>query len=301
MRIVTRIALLSVAVLATGATTRKECYGNDVCRVETDGVVTWEGPPDKVAEMKAKEDARKQKGADLDRAYADAPKRPTTEPIRLVLVGPTAESPELKALGATYRAMMEQGLQGDPRLQLVPYSDVKLLVEADSGSTSLSGQGGEKARVAVDEALTRRLRDLGGEVDVVLVAHLVPKKVTGLVGGGGGVGVAEVNNVEFQGSLSSIYRFEPRAVAEVGKSSDSLAVAGVSGKGKAGSGEIKGKRNPEQDRAAVQAWAASVKGVAVDQIGPTLPALASVKEIRAQSGSPPVKIPDWLKRFQKKK
>jgi hypothetical protein len=297
MRPVARVALLSLAVLATGATTRKECYG-DVCRIETDGVVTWEGPPEKVAEMKAKEEARKQKAADLDRAYADAPRKPVGEPIRLVLVGPTADLPDLKALTGAYRAMMEQDLQGDPRLQLVPYSDVKLLVEADSGSASSSGQG-ERARV--DEALTRRLRDLGADVDVVVVAHLSPKKVTGLVSGGGGIGVAEVNHVEFQGSLSSIYRFEPRSVAEVGKSTDSLAVAGVSGKGKPGSGEIKGRRNPEQDRAAIQAWAAAVKRAAGDEIGPTLPALASVKEIRGKSGTPSVKIPDWLKKLQKKK
>ena len=294
-----RLALLSLAVLATGATTRKECYG-DVCRIETDGVVTWEGPPDKVAEMKAKEDARKQKAADLDRAYAEAPRRDGGEPIRLVLVGPTTDSPDLKALAGTYRAMMEEGLQGDPRIQLVPYSGVKLLVEADSGSTSFAGRGEERARVAVDEALTRRLRDLGAEVDVVLVAHLAPKKVTGFVGGGGGIGVAQVNNVEFQGSLSSIYRFEPHAAAEVGKSTDSLALAGVSSKGKTGSGEIKGKRTPEQDRAAVQAWAAAVKGAVVAKVGPTLPAVASVKEIRARSGTPAVKIPDWLKRLQKK-
>lgn len=300
MRLVPRVALLSLAVLATGATTRKECYG-DVCRIEIDGVVTWEGPPDKVAEMKAKEDARKQKAADLDRAYAEAPRRPADEPIRLVLVGPTAEHPDLRALAGTYRAMMEESLQGDSRIQLVPYGDVKLLVEADSGSTSFAAQGGEKARVAVDESLTRRLRDLGAEVDVVLVAHLAPRKVTGFVGGGGGVGVAEVNNVEFKASLSSIYRFEPHAATEVGKSTDSLAVAGVSRKGKTGSGEIKGKRTPEQDRAAVQAWATSVKGLVVNQVGPTLPALASVKEIRAKSGSPAVKIPDWLKRLQKKK
>ena len=299
MRLASRFALLSLAFLATGATTRKECYG-DVCRIETDGVVTWEGPPEKVAEMKAKEEAKKQKAADLDRAYADAPKKPAGEPIRLVLVGPTADLPDLQALAGTYRAMMEQGLQGDPRLQLVPYSDVKLLVEAGAGSGSPSGQG-QKAREAVDEGLTRRLRDLGADVDVVLVAHLTPKKVTGLVGGSGGIGVAQVNNVELQGSLSSIYRFEPRAVAEVGKSTDTLAVAGVSGKGKTGSGELKGKRNPEQDRAAVEAWAGAVKRVVGDEIGPTLPTLASVKEIRAKGGAPAVKIPDWLKKLQKKK
>lgn len=298
MRLVPRLALLSLAVLATAGTTRKECQG-DVCRIETDGVVTWEGPPDKVAEAKAKEEARKQKGADLDKAYADAPRKPAGEPIRLVLVGPTTEVPDLKALAGSYRAMMEQGLQGDPRIQLVPYSDVKLLVEADSGS-AFPGQGGERTRAAVDEGLTRRLRDLGADVDVVLVAHLAPKKVTGLVGGGGGIGVAEVNNLEFQGSLSSVYRFDPRAVAEVGKSTDTLAVAGVDKKGKASSGELKGKRNPEQDRAAIDAWAAAVKRVA-GEIGPTLPAQASVKEIRAKSGTPAVKIPAWLQKLQKKK
>jgi len=139
----------------------------------------------------------------------------------------------------------------------VPYSQVSLLAEARSEGEASSPFGKETPRTAVDAPLTRRLRDAGGEVDVVVVAHLSTKKVSGLVGNKGGVGVAEVNDVVFELSLSSVYRFEEQRHLEVGKSSDSLALAGIDRKGKTGSGQLKGKRNPESDR---PAWSAPQAG-----------------------------------------
>jgi hypothetical protein len=276
-----RVALVACALLTACASFNKQCFGNGVCRVEKGGVVSWEGPPDKVAEMKGKEDAQKQKAAEADRAWAEAPKRAASEPVRVALVGPTTEYADLEPFAATYRQMMEQALQGDARIQLVPYAQVKFLAEASSDDNH-SSFGRKQVRSAVDEGLTRRLRETNSGVDVVLVAHLAPKKVSGFVSGGGGVGVAEMNNVEFQASVSSVYQFREFKGSQVGKSTDSVALAGVDKNGKKGSADLKQKRNPESDRAAVTSYASWVKTTIAKDIAPGLPSLDAASEIRAK-------------------
>jgi len=281
---VARVAFLLAALLPACASFNKQCFGNGVCRVEKGGVVTWEGPPDKVAEMQGREDAQKQKVVEADRAWAEAPKRSGAEPIRLLLVGPTTEYPDLQPLAGAYRQMLEQALQGDPRIQLVPYGPLKLIAEASSDDRH-SSFGQKQVRAAVDEGLTRRLRDTNSGVDVVLVVHLAPKKVSGLVSGGGGIGVAEVNNVQFEASLSSVYQFRELKGVQVGKSTDSLSLAGVNKDGKKGAADLKQKRNPESDRPAVQSSAAWVRSAVATEIAPGLPSLAAADEIRAKHGA----------------
>ena len=65
--------------------------------------MSWEGPPDKVAARQgvAQSAADVQKRA--DEAYLQAPKRPASEPIRVVLIGPNADSPDLAGLTLAYR------------------------------------------------------------------------------------------------------------------------------------------------------------------------------------------------------
>ena len=293
--------LLSASLVLGGcASVQKTCYADGVCRVQRDGVVTWEGPPDKVAARQgaAQSNADAQKHA--DDAYLQAPKRPASEPVRVVLVGPATEAQDLAPLAATYRQMLEQALQGDARVQLVPYDQVKLLAEARSEGESTSMFASSQPRSAVDQPLTRRLRDGSGEVDLVVVAHLSTKKVSGFVGNKGGVGMAEVNNVVFELSLSSVYRFEELRHAEVGKSTDSLALAGIDKKGKTGSGQLKGKRNPESDRPAVLASAAWVKASSA-QLAPDMPSIAAAREVRQKNTATALQdAPEWMKKLRAK-
>jgi hypothetical protein len=294
------LLLSAPLVLVACASVQKTCYADGVCRVQKDGVVSWEGPPDKVAARQgvAQSAADAQKRA--DEAYLQAPKRPPSEPIRVVIIGPETEYPDLAPLTGTYRQMLEQALQGDPRIQLVPYSQVKLFAEARSEGESSSMFSQAQVRTAVDAPLARRLRDGSGEVDVVVVAHLATKKVSGFVGGKGGVGVAEVNNVVFELSLSSVYRFEEQHHSEVGKSSDSLAVAGIDKKGKSGSGQLKGKRNPESDRAAVVSSASWVQATSV-QLAPDLPSIAAARDIRQKNTATALQdAPEWMKKLMAK-
>jgi len=113
--------LLSAPLILGGcASVQKTCYGDGVCRVERDGVVSWEGPPDKVAARQGAAQSAADAQKRVDEAYLQAPKRPASEPIRLVLIGPTTESPELAPLTTTYRQMLEQALQGDPASSSCP-------------------------------------------------------------------------------------------------------------------------------------------------------------------------------------
>src|SRR5262249_3981538 len=229
--------LLSVAVAqligCASMNTKKECFANGVCRTEQNGQVSWSGPPEEVAKMQGKEEGQKQAMVEIDQAYANAPKRSANEPIRLLLIGPNADAPDLSALSSAYRTMIETSLGGAPGLELVPYERAKFLVEAQSGDAAHSSFNKPEVRQSVDTQLTHRLRDGNADVDIVLVAYLVHKEKTGFVRAGGGTGVAQVVNVEFQGSLSSVYEFSELKLSRVGKSTDSLALAGLDKEGKA--------------------------------------------------------------------
>jgi len=295
--------LVSSALVLGGCASvnvQKTCYGDGVCRVERNGVVSYEGPLDKVAAYEGKAQSAADARARADEAYLQAPKRSAAEPVRVVVIGPSTEMSDLTPLTATYHQMLEQALQGDPRIQLVPYSLVKLFAEARSEGEASSMLAENQARAAVDPPLTRRLRDGSGEVDLVVVAHLSTKKVSGFVGSKGGVGVAEVNNVVFELSLSSVYRFEEQRHAEVGKSTDSLALAGIDKKGKTGSGQLKGKRNPEADRPAVVASATWVRMTSA-QLAPGMPSIAAARDVRQKNTASALQdAPEWMKKLRAK-
>lgn len=277
---VARLAFLVAALpLLNCANMNKQCFGDGACRTERDGVVSWEGPPEAVAKHQAKENAEKQAAAAADKAFAEAPKRGTDEPIRLVLVGPSATNSDLEPLTGQYRNMLEQALHADSRVTLVPYSKVKSFFEPDVASSF----GNRREPITLNEALTRKLRNSQAEVDVILVAQISPKKTSGFVKGAG-LTAAEVNNVEFTANLSSIYKFNELAHSEVGKSTDTLNMAGINN-GKKGSVAMKGKRNVDQDREAVGDYAKWVIGTIKGEIAASLPSISAAAAIRSQLAS----------------
>ena len=183
---------VAVAVLGGCASVNKQCFGNGVCRTDTNGVVTWEGPPDKVAELQAAEEAEKKAAAERDAAFKTAERRPATEPIRLAVLGLTAGSADLQAHVGAYNMMLMEALQGDARIQLVPPASFRHLLQQPSSGGFGRSKG--SAAVKLDEALARRLRDGTSDVDVVLVVTASEKAKTGVVKGGGGSGLAQVVN-----------------------------------------------------------------------------------------------------------
>ena len=297
-----RVGVVLAAGLIAGCASlnvKKTCYGDGVCRVERNGQVSYEGPPDKVAQYQAKDQQKSQAAADLDKAWAEAPKRPGNESIRVAVV-PTSDYQDLVALAPRYRAMLEDSLRADPRIEIVPYDRVKLLAEAHSGDQP-AGFGQQTSRAAVDEALTRSLRDFNIPVDVVLVVHLTPKKDSGLVAGGGGIGVADVVNVQFDTSLSSVYQFDPKQTSQVGKSTDRIHLAGFNKNGQKGEADLHGKRNPARDAAAIDALGGWARQVIETQVAPNLPSMAGVQQVEAKARATNTKnAPAWLQRLMKK-
>ena len=212
-----------------------------MCRTDTDGVVTWEGPPGKVEQRKGAEEAQKRMLAERDAAFAAAEKRPPTEPIRVAIVGPSAASPGVQCFVLQYRQMFLEAMQGDPRLQLVDAGKIAHLLKPSSSGMS-SRNSGPPANV--DEAMAKRVRDGGGEVDVLVVVTAKEKEKTGFVSGGGGSGMAQVVNVEFNASLSSVYAFAEQRHAEVGNSTAGIQMAGVGQVGQAAEGRHQGHERP---------------------------------------------------------
>lgn len=276
MRLTSWITVLALGTAAAGCSYNKQCFGDGVCKVTKDGVTTYEGPPDKVAKYQHKDEEAKAKSAALDKAYADAPKRDGSEPIRVVVIANTSAS-NVAPLMAAYQKMLEQALAQDARLQVVPGNSVALYLQATTGD------GMEKSRLGdtpkIDEKLARVLRDVSGAVDVAIVLHADEKSRSGLVSGGGGTGVAEVVNLEFQASLSSVYAFAADAQSKVGDSTAGVSLSGIDKTGKAQQGELKGKRDPERDRAAITGLATWLGQTIESKIAPGLPATAAAKQI----------------------
>jgi len=288
MRLVMIVTALSiVAPLALpGCSYNKQCFGDGVCKITKNGQTSWEGPPDKVAAYQAKEDGARQQAAELDQAYADAPRRGADQPIRVVVIA-NAGADSIVPLMPSYATMLEQELAATPRIEIVPLAKVTTILSASANSDD-PGMGGDAKHLgdvtAVDENLTRGLRDLSGAADVVIVLHAEEKTESGFVSGGGGAGVAEVVRVELAGSLSSVYAFAPTAATVVGKSTAGIKLAGVGSDGKAGSGQLAGKRDVERDRPAIHELAGTLAD-AIATLAPNLPDLAAAAELRKQNGA----------------
>jgi hypothetical protein len=277
LRLVSILAIAAVA--APGCMSMsKQCYGDGVCKVTKNGVVTYEGPPDKVAEYQAKDDAAKASAAAADQEYKDAPKRAADAPIRVMVIA-NASTQGLAGLMPQYTQILEQSLAAaSPRIQIVPAAKAKLILGGEVNGEKIG------ASAAVGENLTRALRDMSGAADIAVVLHADEKKKSGFVSGGGGAGVAEVVNAEFSVSLSSVYAFAAEQTSKVGKSTAGITLAGLDKDGKAREGEIKTDRNPELDRPALAEIATWMNEAIETRIGPDLPDQAAADEIRKKHG-----------------
>jgi hypothetical protein len=273
----------SIAIAVPACSYNKQCFGDGVCKITKDGQTTWEGPPDKVAAYKAKEEGDKQKAAELDQAYAAAPRRPADQPIRVVVIANTGAT-SLAPLMTSYAQMLEQELATAPRIRIVPVADVRGILEVSvKDGAAPSGESGKVGEVAaVDANLTRALRDLSGAADVVVVLHAAEKADSGFVSGGGGAGVAEVVRVELAGSMSSVYAFAPTASTVVGKSTAGIKLSGIDKDGHAREGELASKRDVEADRAAIQELAAAMNQ-SIAALAPDLPETEAAAALQKQN------------------
>ena len=291
------ILMLAGVLLATYgcASTSKQCV-DGVCKITENGKVRYEGDPEKVAALKAKDEAKANRANEIQQAYVNAPKRNGETAIRVALVPPTTGSKELKGFTKGFHKMLNEEFGNEDEFELVPYKAIKKYMAmasqlpedefSKSGSSGWSSSRGRKQNDAPPlKDIVTRMRDYGAEVDVLIFTQLNPKTETGMIRGSKGAGLAQVERVELSGRISSLYLFEAHTLKEVGKSTSSLAVAGMGKKkGKKGKkfqkGQMKMKRNIEHDRDAVKAYVARIKSLIKDTISPQLPSIAAVQEIR---------------------
>ena len=276
--------VLAFALLCLGG-----CFGSytktcsdGVCKIVENGQVRYEGPPDKVAARKAQDEATALRAQKVQAAYDTAPKRPPEEPVRVAFLLATSSDPDLAQYTMVYNNMLRQEFGAVPGIVLVEPGSLSLVLNSQ-GASYQPGFGSMPS--AQTESLGERLtkvRDSSIDVDVVIFTELGTKKQTGVVAGRGGAGTIEVQKVEFQGTLSSVYKVEERRVSEVGNSTDSIEMFGRDNRGQTRSANLKQKRDLEKDRPAVQRYVAAIKQIITGQIAPTLPSLAAISEIRQQ-------------------
>ncbi|MCB0385058.1 MAG: hypothetical protein KDD43_06675, partial [Bdellovibrionales bacterium] len=268
----------------------KKC-SDGVCEITENGVVRYEGDPEKIAKIKAEKEQRNQAKTDQQAKYDTAPKRPANEPARVAVLLMSSSDGELAHHKDAYTGMLKDELAalGDAKIEVVPYDKVKRVLELasqpDSNSSrhSRRGKGDKQIAASPTPDLLMQVRELGIKADVLVFTHLSPKTKTGLVGGrGNGKGIAQVKNVEFSSQVSSVYKHEVHKFAQVGKSSDSFAAVGVDKKGKKGKTDMKFKRNLQKDQPALQALAKAIHKVVVEKIHGDLPSMAFLAQMDSE-------------------
>jgi hypothetical protein len=116
-----RASLLAAValLLASCASFNKQCFGDGVCRVEKDGQVGWEGPPEQVAKRKGAEDKQAQQAAALDRHGRKPRSVRRRAPSGSRSWAPPRRRPRSGAVAA-YQAMIGGGDAGDSRISSCP-------------------------------------------------------------------------------------------------------------------------------------------------------------------------------------
>jgi len=272
-------ALSLTAVLAlTRCAYSKHCYGNGVCKVVENGQERYEGSPEAVAKHLNEEKAKQQASADLQKKYDSAPKRGTGAKSRVAIFIPRGTTEELAQLSGEYYKMIADNFGGDSEIEVIGQNLVEPVLEK-----SLNPHGFHSAFDKVEpssQEVVTRMRDQGLFADVVVFTELRPKQFLGYLSQGGANALVELQHVEFVGKVTSIYSYKTYEFKAEGKSSNQLAVAGLSKDRKFSNGSMNLKRDTNSDLPAVKEYVEQVKAAIKKDIAPQLPTVAAVEEIQ---------------------
>lgn len=283
------LAALTLCIPFLFACAYSKTCNDGVCEITENGKTRYEGDPAKIAALqKQKADAVKADAA-LQAKIDAAPRRGTNEPVRVAVVPARGMDAELFELAGAYSDMIRAELAG-PGIELVDAGSIARAVDVASGNIdpndrfqSMNRNQGPQKTLDWGANGVAKLRRAGLAADVVLFTWLKPQEKTGFVGArGSGAGLAQVVLVEFDGRYSSLWNYKELGTREVGTSSNSLAVAGFSKEGKYGAGQLKGRRNPEGDRAAVKRYAATIRSRILSELRPRMPSLAALRSLQTE-------------------
>ncbi|WP_196137834.1 hypothetical protein [Aliikangiella sp. G2MR2-5] len=288
-------SFLLLTLIACGGNYHKSCW-DDVCKIVDNGVVTYEGNPEKIAEIKAREQvyidrlqAREAKIAARQAAISELPKRGPNEIIRVGIIMPESYHFSLDKHKGTFYRWILQPLQKDPKIRVIPHKKMSSYLSAVYQTVPVNkgwNESGprEKQAFVPDESTFHKLRDLGLDVDVLIYTSLSVKTQSGLVGGRGqGVGVISASKVEISGLASSIFQFNAHRHSVLGKSVGKLDIQGVDKEGEVKSASLgNNQRDIKKDEAAARSYGRYLASVIKSQIAPHLPSLKALKDFEAK-------------------
>ena len=296
--------VLPIAVLTSCVSYQQTCE-DEVCTTVRDGKTTYSGDQAKIQAMQDKERAELKIISQLNAG----PKRNGDEPIRVALIFGGASDNDLQALVDKYEVMIMQALTRFTDLQILPseqvYSAINYYLNPNGYMQSKYTDG---PQFKSDIKSLRGLWKNGLQYDVAVVWRLRSKEDYGFLGNSSGAAVAQVNLVEFDARFSSIFKSKALQEKAVGKSTNSLAAAGMDKTGKTGRFGLTGNRNPEYDRPAIFTWTSQIHTKILHDIKPSLPALAALNDIEKNRAPASVrpggvdakaaekKIRDWFKK-----
>ncbi len=285
---------LFLFIIACGGSYSKRCWEN-VCKITENGVVRYEGDPQKIKQLKAEDAAReafllqRQQATAQRQAELEAlPKRQHGEIIRVAVLRPEGNQGLDKHSMVFYQWILAQ-LRKDKQLQVIPHERIRGAISAVKSTVPVArgwNESGprEKREFVPDAATFKKLREQGVEFDVLIYTSLSTKNQSGLVGGKGqGIGVISADRIEISGVASSIFSFTPHRHNVVGKSAGQVDIAGRDKDGEVKSATIKNKeRNIKLDKPAAEAYAKYYASVIKSQIAPHLPSLQGLKEFESR-------------------
>ena len=284
------IVSVLILLIACGGSYSKRCW-EDVCKITENGVVRYEGDPEKIKQLQAQDAAREaffaqrqQAAAQRQAALEALPKRKHGEMIRVAVLHPEGYQGLDKHSLVFYQWILAQ-LRKEKQFQVIPHEKIRSAISAVKSTVPIARgwneSGPREKREFVPNAETfKNLRDQGVKFDVLIYTSLSPKTQSGLVGGRGqGIGVISANRIEISGLASSIFSFSPHRHAIVGKSAGQIDISGRDREGEIKSATIKNKeRNIKLDKPAVEAYAKYYASIIKSQIAPHLPSLQALRE-----------------------
>lgn len=269
------LLFLSALLFLTQCTHYVRYVGDGVKEVNHNNKITYEGDPEKIKAYLAKGEAEKKGEADFQARVAKLPKRGESEPVRIGVLPTQGHDVELAKLQDRYHDMVVAALKAQKGIQVVPINI----------NVPKSPFNGDVAKgIQLNQELVSDLRKDGLDVDVILKTDMRPKSKQGFIRGNKGVAYAAAVVAQFNGKLTSFFKFQVKEFSEDGKSVTDFSAAGINTSGKTGAGSFKLARNPNLDEESARTYAAGIASYLNGKLKPDLPALTALQALLQERG-----------------
>lgn len=304
--------LLALATLSSAyAYTSKICR-EDVCKITEGDKVRWEGPKDKVAEIKKAEKAKEERIQKMLDKIAGLPRKAAGEKIRLAVFNSYASS-SMQPYQKEYFNKLVSHLKATKKYEVIDEKQyekemnaaaMRMALKSDWNKNDPSSDFDKARRPGDYVPLSEKVKEaqlLGVPVDAIVQLGYDVELKHGVLKGKGGAGVAEVDYPKFSAKVTSIYKYDPKDMHFVGKSTTRFSVAGVDKKGKVSGGELKGaKRNVTNDDEALKQLAGFIMDT-TNTHRKIMPTIASLDKYHGRNVASVPEVPKKMNAAKTKK